>query len=106
MKQSKGIYKPLAIEVVRALLRYGILSVQVGIAAGAIVIALACASGCAGYAEGIWASAAGLLAAFTTAISLLIRHMSIRQSPPRLKREASWQWIWIAATLFISMAFL
>ena len=106
MKRSKGFYKPLAIEIASALLRYGALSVQVGIAAGAIVIALACATGCAGYAEVIWASAAGLLAAFTTAIGLLMRHMSIRKSPQRLKREASWQWIWIAATLFISMAFL
>lgn len=106
MKQSQGSYKPLAIEAVSALLRYGALSVQVGIATGAIVIVLACASGCAGYAEGIWASAAGLLAALTTGVSLLMRHMSIRQSPQRLKQEASWQWIWIAITLFISMAFL
>jgi len=106
MKQSQRSYKPLAIEAVSALLRYGVLSVQVGIAASAIVIALACAGGCAGYAEGIWASAAGLLAALTTAVSLLMRHMSIRQSQQRLQREASWQWVWIAITVFISMAFL
>lgn len=94
-------------EVIGALIRYGVLSVHFGVAVGAAFIFLSCTEGCgAGYGSLIYGVATGFVAALLAGIFLAMRHMTLRASKDRLKREAFWQWIWIGATSFLVMAII
>ena len=86
--------------------RYGILSAQLGLAAGAGIFFATCIGGCGGYAEVIWAYASGILAALASFIGLLIRYALLKDAQARLRREAQWQWLWISITTFVAMAFM
>ena len=96
----KPVLTPAAIPL--AIVRFLLLSGQVGLASGALSVVAMCFEGCGGYGEVLYGAAIAI-AGGLTAFCLLVGHYvhNFKSNPQRLLRQSRLQWAWLVASFAV-----
>ena len=84
------------------IIRFLLLSGEVGLAVGALSMTVMCHRECGGYGEAIYAVAFGATAALVAFVALAAHYAhNFKVNPQSLVRQSKFQWAWLAASIVV-----